>query len=96
MERATKAQATRVATPFHQDHTKTTMAKQKSAKKGTLVWVEPPIKPLVIMDSTPPKKDLLHASNAHLVHTPILLAPLVVKSAMMIPINLNPMLQVVY
>jgi hypothetical protein len=95
MDRATKAQATRVATPFHQDHTKTTMAKQKSAKKGTLVWVEPPIKPLVIMDSTPPKKDLLHASNAHPAPMPTRLAPLIVKSAMMIPTNLNPMLQVV-
>jgi hypothetical protein len=53
-------------------------------------------KPLAYRDSTQPKQARFCASNAHLVHTPTLLAPLIVKSAMMILTNLNPMLQVVY
>jgi hypothetical protein len=57
------------------------------------VRVPPPIKPLAHPDPMPPKKDPLHASNVHLGHMLTCLAPLIVKSAMVIPTNQNPMLR---
>jgi len=55
--------------------------------------VRPPIKPRANPDPTPPTKDPLHALNAHPERMPARLAPLIVKTAKLIPTNRNPMLR---
>jgi len=55
------------------------------------VKVKLPIKPLARPDSTPPKKDPLHASNAHLERMPTRLVPLIVKNVIPMHTNRNPM-----
>ena len=72
------------------------MAHFINAKKGIFVQVKPPMKPLAHPDPTPPKQDPLHALNAHLERMPTRWAPLIVKTAVMVPTNRVPMLRSVF
>ena len=64
-----------------------------NVKRDITAPVKPPIKPLAHPDPTPPTKDPLHALNVHLERMPTCLAPLIVKTAILIPTNRNPMLR---
>jgi len=57
------------------------------------VKVRLPIKPRAHLDPTRQKQDPLHASNVHLEHMPTRWAPLIVKTAVVIPTNRHPMLR---
>ena len=82
----------RVVMPFLLDFT-ILMVLQKNVIQDILAEAEPPIKPLAHLDSTPPKKGPLHASNAHLERMPTRLVPLIVKNVIPMHTNRNPMLR---
>ena len=64
-----------------------------NVKQVIIALVKLPIKLLVFLGRTPPKQDRLYALNVHPAHLPTQLAPLIVKTAMMIPTSRNPMLR---
>ena len=76
--------------PFLLDFTMLTVL-QKNVIQDIIAEAEPPIKPLVRPDSTPPKKDPLPALNAHPERMLTLSVPKPAKIVILIPTNRHPM-----
>jgi hypothetical protein len=72
------------------------MVKFMNVKRVIIVKEKQQIKPPVNLDRTPPTKVLSHASNVHPARMPTHWAPLIVKTAVMIPTNQIPMLRSVF